>query len=88
MESLTVIGDNAKQAMKRVVERVEALEEQKSNIADDIKMVYTEAKAVGFDTKILRQVIRRRKMDRERRDEIDQLLSLYENTIESVDDLL
>jgi uncharacterized protein (UPF0335 family) len=70
-------GESGKQ-LKALVERIERLEEEKAGIADDIKEVYGEAKATGFDTKILRKVVARRRMDRNERQEQDALLELYE----------
>lgn len=63
--------------LKAFVERIERLEEEKKALADDVKDVYGEAKANGFDTKILRQVIRLRKQDRAEREEQEALLDLY-----------
>ena len=63
--------------LKSVVERIERLESEKQTISDDIKEVYSEAKANGFDPKILRKVIAIRKRDlRERREE-EAILELY-----------
>jgi uncharacterized protein (UPF0335 family) len=63
--------------LKSVVERIERLEEEKKTIADDIKEVYAEAKAHGFDTKTLRTVIRIRKEDTNERAEREALLGVY-----------
>ncbi|MGD9738782.1 MAG: DUF2312 domain-containing protein [Bauldia sp.] len=63
--------------LKSIVERIERLEEEKKAIADDIKDVYAEAKANGFDTKTLRTVVRLRKQDRAEREEQEALLDLY-----------
>jgi uncharacterized protein (UPF0335 family) len=63
--------------LKSLIQRIEKLEEEKANIANDIKEVYSEAKSAGYDVKILRQVIRIRKMDKADRDEMDELLELY-----------
>ena len=63
--------------LKSIVERIERLEEEKKALADDIKDVYAEAKANGFDTKTLRAVIRLRKQDRAEREEQEALLDLY-----------
>ena len=60
-----------------VVERIERMEEEKKAIADDIKEIYAEAKGNGFDTKVLRQVIRIRKQDRSERLEQEAILDLY-----------
>ena len=48
--------------LRLLIERIERLEEEKKGIADDIRDVYAESKAVGYDTKIMRQIIRLRKM--------------------------
>ncbi len=63
--------------LKSLIQRIEKLEEEKANIANDIKEVFSEAKSAGYDVKILRQVIRIRKMDKADRDEMDELLELY-----------
>ena len=63
--------------LKSLVERIERLEEEKKAIAGDIKEVYAEAKANGFDTKILRKVVTIRKKDVAEREEEDALISLY-----------
>jgi uncharacterized protein (UPF0335 family) len=67
----------AREQLKAIVERIERLEEEKKAIADDIKDVFAEAKANGFDTKILRQVIRIRKQDLAEREEQETVLDLY-----------
>lgn len=63
--------------LKSFVERIERLEEEKSTISEDIKDVYAEAKANGFDVPILRQVIRMRRMDKSEREEMEAILDLY-----------
>jgi len=63
--------------LKSIVERVERLEEEKKAIADDIRDVYSEAKANGFDTKVLREVVRLRKQDLAERQEQDAVRDLY-----------
>jgi len=70
--------------LKSLVERIEHLEEEKQAIAGDIKEVYGEAKANGFDTKILRKVIAIRKKDNAEREEEDAVLSLYLQALEMV----
>ena len=70
-------GGFAAGQLKSFVERIERLEEEKKTISDDIKDVYAEAKANGFDVKILRQVIRLRKQDADERSEQETLLDLY-----------
>lgn len=67
----------AQDQLRAFVERIERLEEEKKAIADDIKEVYAEAKGNGFDTKVMRQVIRIRKQDRSERLEQEAILDLY-----------
>jgi uncharacterized protein (UPF0335 family) len=63
--------------LRAIVERIERLEEEKAALSEDIKEVYAEAKGNGFDTKILRTVVRLRKQDSSERAEQDALLDLY-----------
>ena len=63
--------------LKSIVERIERLEEEKKTIAGDIKEVYAEAKANGFDTKILRKVISLRKKEATERAEEQSMLDVY-----------
>jgi uncharacterized protein (UPF0335 family) len=67
--------------LKSFIERAERLEEEKAALSDDIKDIYAEAKATGFDTKTIRKLIRLRKMDVEKRREEDELLELYKAAI-------
>lgn len=63
--------------LEAIVERIEALEEEKAGIAQDIKDVYAEAKIEGFDVKILRRIISLRKMEPREREEQESLLVMY-----------
>jgi uncharacterized protein (UPF0335 family) len=63
--------------LKAFVERIERLEEEKKALADDIKDVYGEAKANGFDTRIMRKIVSIRKQDRDKRIEEETILDLY-----------
>ncbi len=67
----------ARDQLRSVVERIERLEEEKKGIADDIREVYGEAKANGYDTKVLRQVISLRKQDSSERQEQDAVRDVY-----------
>ena len=67
----------AKGQLKSLVERIEKLEEEKKAVAGDIKEIYAEAKAHGFDTKILRKVIGLRKKELHEREEEEAVLDLY-----------
>ncbi len=68
-------GDNDQ--LRGLIERVERLEEEKKGIADDIKDVWAEAKAMGYDAKIGRQIVRLRKMKPDDRREMEALLETY-----------
>ncbi len=63
--------------LKSIVERIERLEEEKETISGDIKDVFAEAKANGYDVKALRQIIRIRKQDRTEREEMEAVVELY-----------
>ncbi|MEJ1969370.1 MAG: DUF2312 domain-containing protein [Rhizomicrobium sp.] len=67
----------AKEHLRSFIERIERLEEEKKALADDIREVYSEAKGTGFDTKVMRQVIRLRKMESADRQEQEAMLDLY-----------
>jgi uncharacterized protein (UPF0335 family) len=75
------VGGVAGKRLKSFLERVERLEEEKTALSDDIKEVYAEAKATGFDPKTMRKLVRLRKMDLEKRREEDELLELYKAAI-------
>lgn len=70
-------GGVAGAQLRSFIERVERLEEEKKTIADDIRDVYAEAKATGFDVKTMRTIIRLRRLDKAARDEAESLLDLY-----------
>ncbi|PLX35904.1 MAG: DUF2312 domain-containing protein [Hyphomicrobiales bacterium] len=70
-------GGIAAAQLRAFVERIERLEEDKKAIADDIKEVYGEAKGTGFDTKVIRQVVRLRKQEQAEREEQEAMLDLY-----------
>ncbi|GJE27885.1 DUF2312 domain-containing protein [Methylobacterium organophilum] len=63
--------------LKSIIERIERLEEEKAGLAGDIKDVYAEAKANGFDVKVLRKIISMRKRDHAERQEEEAILELY-----------
>jgi uncharacterized protein (UPF0335 family) len=73
--------------LRALVERIERLEEDKAAISGDIKEVYAEAKANGFDTKILRKVIALRKKEAAARAEEESMLALYMDALGMLADL-
>lgn len=73
----TDIQGTTRDQLRAFVERIERLEEEKAALAGDIREVYSEAKAMGFDAKILRTVVRLRKQDIHERREQEALLATY-----------
>lgn len=71
--------------LRLLIERVERLEEEKSGIAADIKDVYAEAKAVGYDPKIMREIVRERRTEKHVRDEREALLDTYRAALGMLD---
>lgn len=67
--------------LKSFVERIEHLTDEKKGIADDIKDVYAEAKANGYDTKGLRAVVKLRAMDRNERQSMEAIVETYKNAL-------
>ena len=74
---MTDIGGITAEQLRSYVERVERLEEEKAEVAATIRDVMAEAKANGFDAKVLRQVLKLRKLDAQDRAEQESLLELY-----------
>jgi len=71
------LTEAAREKLRLTVERIERLEEEKKEIAEQIKEVYGEAKAMGYDTKALRTVVKLRKQDRTERQEQEAILEVY-----------
>ena len=67
--------------LRSFIERIEKLEEEKAALTSDIREIYAEAKGGGFDTKVMRQIVRLRKMDATERQEHEALLDLYKQAI-------
>jgi uncharacterized protein (UPF0335 family) len=63
--------------LKSLIERIEKLEEERRTIGEDVKEVFSEAKAAGYDARIIRRVIALRRMDRADRQEQEELVQLY-----------
>ena len=72
-----VLNATTQGQLKSIIERVERLEQEKSELAEQIKEVFAEAKGNGFDVKIIRKVVRIRKQDRAKRQEEEAILDLY-----------
>lgn len=72
-----VLNGTAETQLRTIIERIERLEEDKAGVQADLKEVYAEAKGNGFDTKVLRKIIRLRKQDRRKRQEEEAIMDLY-----------
>jgi uncharacterized protein (UPF0335 family) len=70
-------GGISSERLRSIIKRIEKLEEDKAAVSEDIKEVYAEAKGTGFDIKIIRQIVRLRKVEVEKRRETEELLDLY-----------
>ena len=79
--SKTETGGVAAEQLRSLVERIERLEEEKAALAGDIREVYAQAKGSGFDTKVLRQVVRLRKLNSSDRQEQESLLDIYKRAL-------
>lgn len=71
----------AREQLRAFVERIERLEEEKQSIADDVRSVYAEAKGNGYDTGVLREVIKLRKQESHERHEKEAVLDLYKHAL-------
>ena len=75
------VGGIAGDRLKSFIERIERLEEKRRTLGADLKEVYAEAKGTGFDTKIMRQIVRLRRMDKDDLDEQETLLDVYRRAL-------
>ena len=75
------MAESADDRLRLLIERIERLEEEKKGISDDIKDVYNEAKATGYDAGIMRQIVRLRKLKPDDRREMEAILDLYKNAL-------
>lgn len=71
------MADATDDRLRLLIERIERLEEEKKGTADDIRDVYSEAKAVGYDPKIMRQAVKLRAMRPDERNEQESILDVY-----------
>ena len=80
-ETADKLEENADARLRQFIERVERLEAEKADLMADIRGVYAEAKAVGFEPKIMRMLVRLRKMEPSDRQEQDSLLEIYKGAV-------
>ena len=82
---MTALQGAAQNQLRQYVEQLERLEEEKKAIADDIRDKFAEAKAVGFDIKVMRQILKLRKKSKDDRDEEDAILATYLHALGMID---
>ncbi len=76
------VGGISSDRLRSLIERIEKLEEDKREIATDIREVFAEAKSAGFDVKIMRTILKLRKMDAADRDEQEYLIETYRKALD------
>lgn len=72
----------AAEQLRQFINRIEKLETEKSDLTDDIKQVYDEAKANGYDSRTLKKVVQLKKMDKNKLAEQDALLEMYRSAVD------
>ena len=82
---MSTLQASAQNQLRQFVEQIERLEEEKKQLASDIRDTYTEAKSVGFDVKALRQIVRLRKKSNEERQEEESILEVYMHALGMLD---
>ena len=75
------VGGIAAERLRQLIERIERLVDEKAALAADIREIYAEAKAVGFDAKVMRQIIKLRKMDTADQQEMEALIDTYKHAL-------
>ncbi len=78
---MTFYGGLSAEHLKQYIERLERLEEEKKNVAEDIKEVFAEAKGNGFDVKTMRQILKIRKVEANELEEQEYLLDTYKRAL-------
>jgi uncharacterized protein (UPF0335 family) len=76
-DAVEVLGESGKDRLRSFIERIERLTEEKKALMEDIKEVFAEAKGTGFDTKIMKVIIKLRAMDSNEIQEQDAMVDLY-----------
>ncbi|MEM9354921.1 MAG: DUF2312 domain-containing protein [Pseudomonadota bacterium] len=84
---MTTLHGAAQEHLRQFIEQIERLEEEKKAIADDIRDKFSEAKAVGFDVKAMRQILKLRKKSKDDRDEEEAILTTYMHALGMVGEM-
>lgn len=83
---MTTLQVSAQRQLRQFVEQIERLEEEKKALSDDIRDKFSEAKALGFDVKALRQIVRLRKKSASERQEEESVLAVYLHALGMLDE--
>lgn len=78
---MTDVGGIAAEQLRSYIERIERIHEERDGLAADVRDIFAEAKGTGFDTRIMREILRLRRMEKEDRQEHDELLDLYRQAL-------
>lgn len=84
---MSTVGNVAGDQLRSIIERIERLEEEKAGLAADVREIFAEAKANGFDNKALRQIIKLRKMEANERYEQEAIVDTYMRALGMAPDL-
>jgi uncharacterized protein (UPF0335 family) len=84
---MTTLQTSAQKQLRQLIEQIERLEEEKKALAGDIRDKYLEAKALGFDVKILRKVVSLRKKSKTDRQEEEAILTVYLHALGMLDEV-
>lgn len=84
---MTTLQASAQNQLRQIIEQIERLEEEKKQLASDIRDKYLEAKAIGFDVKALRQIVRLRKKSQTERQEEESILAVYMHALGMLEDV-
>ena len=82
---MTTLQASSQKQLRQLIEQVERLEEEKKALAGDIRDKYLEAKGLGFDVKVIRQIVRLRKKSDAERQEEEGLLEVYMHALGMLD---
>ncbi len=82
---MSTLQASAQKQLRQYIEQIERLEEEKKQLASDIRDKFLEAKAVGFDVKVMRQIIRLRKKSQSEREEENGILEVYMHALGMLD---
>lgn len=84
---MTTLTDSVQQQLRQFIDQLERLDEEKKAISDDIRDKFQESKAIGFDPRIMKQILKLRRKNRDERQEEEALLDTYKHALGMVDEV-